>query len=366
MGHAQPVARMRLDRVPRALYGVALLAVAALLLGAGCTDEDDAASGATTETSSAAPSRTPTSSGFERIPEIVVDVQPSVVSVVVTTQEGGAEGSGVIWDDQGHVVTNAHVVEGAGDVEVVLANGEGIPARLVASTADFDLAVLEVDRRGLPPADFAESLPAVGELALAVGNPLGFENTVTAGIVSGLHRSIPSGGQTRALVDLIQTDAPISPGNSGGALVGLDGRVIGINVAYLPPGATGAVSLGFAIPAPTVSSVGRQLVEDGRVELAYLGIRPVQITPAMAAQLGLDRDSGVAVVLVEPGSPAARAGLRAGDVLVGFAGRRVETVEDLFAGLRLRKPGQSVELTVVRDGETRRLGATLGSSPSGG
>src|SRR5918999_81625 len=161
------------------------------------------------------------------------------------------------------------------------------PFVVLAASESFDLAVLEIEGRNAPAAELADALPEVGELAVAIGNPLGFENTVTAGIVSGLHRSIPSGGLTPALVDLIQTDAPISPGNSGGALVNADGEVIGINVAYLPPGQTGAVSLGFAIPAPTAAQVVEQLLATGRVELAYLGIQPIQVTPQLAARFDL-------------------------------------------------------------------------------
>ncbi len=148
---------------------------------------------------------------------LVEQVQPSVVSVAVEAGASQGEGSGVIWDDDGRIVTNDHVVAGSRQVEVVLASGDRLPAEVTASSRDFDLAVLQVERRGLPAAAFADELPVVGELAVAIGTPLGFENSAAVGIVSGLHRSIPSGGRTPALVDLIQTDAPISPGNSGGA-----------------------------------------------------------------------------------------------------------------------------------------------------
>lgn len=339
------------------------LAVALALALAACSAGDDGATQVRTETvTTTVPSATgATPSGMlGRIPSLVQRVQPSVVSIAVQGGVGEAEGSGVIWDDEGTIVTNQHVVADSQQVEVVLASGDRIPAEVRASSADFDLAVLEVDRDGLPAADFAEALPAVGEFVVAIGNPLGFENTVTAGIVSGLHRSIPSGGRTPALVDLIQTDAPISPGNSGGALVDLDGEVVGINVAYLPPGETGAVSLGFAIPAPTASQVVEQLLESGRVELAFLGIQPIQVTGQLADRFDLSVDEGVAVSVVEPGSAAARAGLEEGDVIVAFDGDPIRRVEDLFAQLRQRRPGQRVELTVVRDGDRRRLDATLG------
>ena len=339
----------------------ALVAVAVVATGCMADDNQEAAPAeapaATTRTGAEAPS---SDDLFGRIPELVRRVQPSVVSVVVEGGAGQSEGSGVIWDDEGTIVTNQHVVAGSDQAEVVLASGDRISARVEASSRDFDLAVLQVERDGLPAAEFADELPVVGELAVALGNPLGFENTVTAGIVSGLHRSIPSGGQTPALVDLIQTDAPISPGNSGGALVGADGDVIGINVAYLPPSETGAVSLGFAIPAPTATQVVEQLLETGRVELAYLGVEPIQVTADLAARFGLAVDEGAGVAVVAAGSAAARAGMEQGDVITEFANEPIRTVEDLFAQLRQRRPGERVTVTVVRDGDRRELDVTLG------
>ena len=343
---------------------VGVLAATALADGCmGDTEEEPEARAPTVSSARVAQAgeqTRPSGDLFGRIPALVEQVQPSVVSIAARGGEGESEGSGVIWDDQGTIVTNRHVVAGAQQVEVVLASGDRIPAEVEAATEDFDLAVLRVDRDGLPAAEIADELPAVGELAVAMGNPLGFENTVTAGIVSGLHRQIPSGGQTPALVDLIQTDAPISPGNSGGALVGRDGEVIGINVAYLPPSETGAVSLGFAIPAPTATQVVEQLLETGRVELAYLGVRPIQVTPELAEEFDLAVDEGVAVEVVEEDSAAARAGVEEGDVIVELANEPITRVEDLFAQLRQRRPGESVTLTVVRDGDRRQLNVTLG------
>lgn len=300
---------------------------------------------------------------FGRIPELVREIEPSVVAIAVRGSQGSGEGSGVIWDDEGLIVTNNHVVAGAEDVTVVLQSGARLDAELVASTELFDLALIRVERDGLPAAEFAEELPEVGELALALGNPLGFEQSVTAGIISGLHRSIPSGGRTPALVDLIQTDAPISPGNSGGALVDADGRVIGINVAYIPPEAR-AVSIGFAIPAPTAADVVRQLRATGRVRRAFLGVTPRQVTPELAEQLGLEVDEGVAVEDVASGTGAARAGIRGGDVIVGIDGKSIATVEDLFAILRQRQPGDRVSVALVRDGDRRQLDVTLGEGPA--
>lgn len=351
----------------RAPLAAALAALA--LAAAGCDggeDESAATTPATTAQPAASPppaTPSPAVSGddlFGRIPDLVDRVRPSVVSIAVQGQGGQGEGSGVVWSDDGTIVTNDHVVSGASSIEVVLASGDRLPAELVASTRDFDLAVIRVERDGLPAATFAEELPRVGELAVAIGNPLGFENTVTAGIVSGLHRSIPSGGQTPALVDLLQTDAPISPGNSGGALVGAGGEVIGINVAYLPPGQTGAVSLGFAIPSPTVRQIVPQLLGSGTVQLAFLGIQPAQVTGPFADRFGLEVDEGVAVVTVEDGSAADAGGMEGGDVIVRIDDEEIRTVEDLFAELRRHRPGDEVTVTVVRDGEREELAVTLG------
>ncbi|HEY7465534.1 MAG TPA: trypsin-like peptidase domain-containing protein, partial [Dehalococcoidia bacterium] len=347
-----------------------LLAIAvALLLLAGCSNDDDTdTSGASPEPGGASGTATATSgnppqSPVSVIPQIVEKVQPSVVTVLAVAQDGGGEGSGVIWDDEGRIVTNQHVVEGAQSLQVVLVSGERLDATLLAADELTDLAVIEVQRRGLPPATFRDDLPVVGELAIAIGNPLGFESSVTAGIVSGLHRAIPSGGQTPALVDLMQTDAPISPGNSGGALVDSSGSVMGINVAYIPPEAS-AVSIGFSIPSPTVTTVVKQLIETGQVEHSYLGVEPRPLTAEIASQLGINTQEGVLIFDVPEGSAAAKAGVQPGDVLLEIDGTKVDSVEDLYTALREKKPGDQVTLKVLRDGQETTLTATLESRPS--
>ncbi|HEV8652535.1 MAG TPA: trypsin-like peptidase domain-containing protein [Actinomycetes bacterium] len=294
------------------------------------------------------------------IPRLVRQVQPSVVSVAT----GNGEGSGVVWSDDGVIVTNEHVVRGAQQAEVSFASGQRSAARVLAVDAVTDLAVLRTERKGLPPARFANRQAVVGELALAMGNPLGFENSVTAGIISGLNREIPgSAQQGQSLVDLVQTDAAISPGNSGGALVAADGTILGINEAYIPPNA-GAVSIGFAIPAPTVTSVVKQLLENGRARHAYAGLTPVTLTPEIAEQFGIGRTTGAIVVRVAPGAPADRAGIQPGDVIVAADGREVRTAEDFLAVLRAKKPGDQLELTVVRNGQERRVTLKLAERPS--
>lgn len=296
---------------------------------------------------------------FGRIPEIVDEVEPSVVAILTD----GGEGSGVVWDADGTIVTNNHVVAEAEEIDIAFADGRRSPAELVAADPVTDLAVVRAERVDLPAAEFADGLPEVGALAVAIGNPLGFENTVTAGIVSGLNRAIPgAAGGTQALVDLIQTDAPISPGNSGGALVDVDGRVIGVNVAFIPPAAR-AVSIGFAIPASTVRDVVSQLLEDGSAEHAFLGIAPAQLTPQIADRLGAEVEQGVVALEVVEGGPADEAGIAAGDIITTIDNREIRSVEELFTALREQEPGDEVTVTVVTDGDEREVRVTLADRP---
>jgi serine protease DegQ len=300
------------------------------------------------------------------IPEVVRKVEPSVVTIA----HDQGTGSGVIWSKDGVVITNNHVVrvqeQVVRRVEVAFFDGRRAAGTVRATDPSTDLAVVQVDRKDLKPATFQKTLPQVGELAVAVGSPLGFENTVTAGIISGLHREIPGSAAQgiRSLVDLVQTDAPISPGNSGGALVNGRGEVTGISVAYIPP-EQGAVSIGFAIPAATAVDVVGELLRTGRATHAFLGIVPDQVTRDIAAQLGLDQAAGVLVREVGEGTPAADAGLRPGDVLTKLDGKPLDTVEDLFGQLRQHRPGDKVTVTVVRDGREQQVTATLADNPNG-
>jgi serine protease DegQ len=344
-----------LRSAPRAFLVVLVSLTAAL---AGCTDDSDgqqAAEGSTGEAAGASEGGV-----FAQIPDLVDRVEPSVVAIL--TEEG--QGSGVVWDGDGAVVTNHHVVTGAAQVEVAFADGQRVDAKVVATDPQTDLAVVRADRSELPAASFADALPRVGELAIAIGNPLGFENTVTAGIISGLGRAIPGAAQEApALIDLIQTDAAISPGNSGGALVNAEGRVVGINVAYIPP-TTGAESLGFAIPAPTVRDVVNQLIDTGRVRHAFFGVRPGRLTPEIARQLDVEQDRGVVVLEVTPGSPAASAAIEPGDVLLRAGDRELQSVEDFLAVLRSRDPGDSLEVTLARGGDEQTVTVRLGERPT--
>jgi serine protease Do len=205
-------------------------------------------------------------------------------------------------------------------------------------------------------------LPRQGELAIALGSPLGLENTVTAGIVSAVGRELP-GRAPGSPLGLIQTDAPISPGNSGGALVDAQGRLIGINEIYIPPGA-GAVSLGFAIPSATVVDVADQLIARGAVAHPWMGASLTALTPQIRERLGVDAPPGALVLEVVPGGPAERAGLRAGDVVTAFAGAPVTSVEDVVTRLADTVPGQPVALTVARGGVPTTLTVVVGERPS--
>jgi serine protease Do len=277
-------------------------------------------------------------------------------------------GSGVIYRNDGYIITNNHVVEGASEVSVAFADGTTERAEVVGRDPDTEIAVIRVDRNDLPAASFNESEDlVVGQLAVAIGSPSGFESTVSAGVISGLGREFPeefTGGTLElSLVDLIQTDAAISPGNSGGALVNRDGEIIGINVAYLPPAETGAVNIGFAVPSDTAVSVADQLIETGEVSSAYLGIFTTDLSPEDAERFDLPVDSGAIVREVEPGSAADEAGVIRGDIIVALGDAPIEGSGDLLGALRDYQPGDTVDLTVVRDGDEQTLEVTLGERP---
>jgi serine protease Do len=281
----------------------------------------------------------------EPVAQVAAQVSPSVVQVNVRavqttpfgTQEGEGLGSGVIYRSDGYIITNNHVVAPPGsspaeEVNIAFADGSTEQGEVVGRDPSTEIAVVRVDRDNLPAARFREG----------------------SGVVSGLNREVPAeytgGRQDRALVDLIQTDAAISPGSSGGALVDRDGEVVGINVAYLPPQQTGAESIGFAIPSDTAISVADQLIDNGRVSSPFLGIRNADLTPEIAEQFGLSDQSGVIVVEVEPGSPAADAGLRREDVITALDSTEIESSGDLLGALRDYRPGDTVSLTVLRGG----------------
>ena len=331
--------------------------VLAALVVAGCSADEKQAGGA------------------KPVARVAAEVEPSVVQVNVQAvqqtpsglEEAQGLGSGVIYREDGYIITNNHVVEGANEVNVAFVDGSSEGGEVVGGDRSTDIAVVRVDRDGLPAADFAENLSLrVGELAVALGSPSGFQSTVTAGVISGLGREVPpefTGGQAQdpSLVDLIQTDAAISPGSSGGALANEDGEVVGINVAYLPPAQTGAVNIGFAIPSPAAVSVADQLIEDGEANHPYLGVSLANLTPQIAEQFGISAESGVLVTDVDPKGPAAEAGIEPGNVLTALGSQEVADTGDLLAALRDYGPGDTVELAVAAEsGETREVSVELG------
>jgi serine protease Do len=333
------------------IAGPAVCAALVVVLAGGCTHQ--AGSDASTPAASSAPASAPTGS----IVAVVSRLEPSVVTI--QTSEG--LGSGVVYRSDGVLVTNAHVVSSAKQVQVSFADGTKVAGQVTGSDDLTDLAVVKVQRTGLPAVTVRPDLPSVGETALAIGSPLGFENTVTEGIISGVGRQIPAsttGG--RPLVDLIQTDAAISPGNSGGALIDQQGRLVGLNEAYIPPSA-GAVSIGFAIPGSTVSDVADQLLRNGTVAHPFLGVTLTTLTPQVAQDLGMKVSSGALVRQVESGGPAAVAGVRQGDVIVSFDGGAVQSVGDVYAALRKVKPGDKASVGINRNGQASTVSVTLGT-----
>jgi serine protease Do len=335
--------------------------LALLLTLAGCTaGPSTAPAPQTTTTADATATRTAAPPAPGPQPNWRADVVARLAPSVVTVRTGQGGGSGVVYQPD-VVITNHHVVAGTTDVTIDYADGTSSPGTVLASDPTTDIAVVRTARGDLPVPEYRTELPRPGESVLAIGSPLGFEGTVTAGIVSALNRQIPgSAEKSAALVDLIQVDAAISPGNSGGALLDSAGRVIGINEAYIPP-AAGAVSIGFAIPAATAVDIADQLLADGTASHPYLGVSLARLTPQITEGLGVTAESGALVLAVPPEGPAAAAGVRPGDVIVGLGDNTVETVEDLLGALRETEPGQQVTLTVVRDGEELDVPVTIGS-----
>jgi Do/DeqQ family serine protease len=269
-------------------------------------------------------------------------------------------GSGVIVDaEKGYVLTNHHVIDNADEITVTLKDRRSFEAKLIGSDAGTDIALLEIEPDGLTALDLGDSdTLAVGDFVIAIGNPFGLGQTVTSGIVSALGRS---GLNIEGYEDFIQTDASINPGNSGGALVDLVGKLIGINTAIIGP-AGGNVGIGFAVPANMVHSVMDQLVRYGEVRRGRLGIGIQDVTPDLAEAMNLGTSRGAVVNQVEPDSPAEKAGLEAGDVVVEVDGRPVRNASDLRNRVGLMRVGEDVDVTVLRDGKRKTLRARIGKA----
>jgi putative serine protease PepD len=309
-------------------------------------------------------------------------VSPSVVAI--KTDSG--EGSGVVIDDSGHVLTNNHVVAGAEKLTVTLSDGRTFKARIQGTDPSTDLAVVTIEGApdDLEPISIGDSdALKVGDPVMAVGNPLGLAGTVTTGIVSALNRPVTTSAAEQqqpqspfgnnqpqqsssepVVTNAIQTSAAINPGNSGGALVDAGGRLVGINSSIASLGSSGGTSgnigIGFAIPVKEAASIAEQLIEDGTAEHAYLGVTPVD----GSASDGNATRAGAQVRTVGGGTPAAKAGLQQGDVITQVNGEPVDSAESLVAHIREHSVGDTVKLTVLRDDKSQEISATLAAVPA--
>jgi len=306
-----------------------------------------------------------------------------------TPQFSQALGSGFIWDTKGNIVTNNHVIDGATKIEVTFYDGTTVPATLVGADPYSDLAVIKVDFSAdkLLPVTMADSAQVkVGEIAIAIGNPYGFEGSMTIGNVSGLGRDLPSSqvdqasGASYSIPDVIQTDASINPGNSGGVLVNDQGQVIGVTSA-IESSSGSSSGIGFAIPAEIVSKVVPSLITSGTYTHPYLGVSGTDMNPDIAQAMNLSTNTrGALIAQVSPGGPAAKAGLQGsnttvtingvqgtvgGDVVTAIDGQTIKSMSDIIAYLAIHtQVGQTVTLTILRDGKTQSVQVALGSRPN--
>lgn len=302
-------------------------------------------------------------------------VNPAVVNIAV----GGGQGSGFLYDTQGHFVTNNHVVDSGGSIVVTFSDGSQSSARVVGTDPDSDLAVIRVDQlpANVVPVTLADSdALQVGQFVIAIGNPFGLQGSMTTGIVSALGRLLPSStsnGASYSIPDVIQTDAAINPGNSGGPLLDVQGRVIGVNSAIESP-VRASSGVGYAVPSNIVDAVVPQLIASGRVAHPWLGIAGTSMTESIAEAMGLaESQRGVLISSVTAGGPAAAAGLRGGsgssglggDVIVGIDGRSVAEFDDLLGYIvQYTTVGQTIQLDVLRNGTLNTVPLTLQARPS--
>jgi S1-C subfamily serine protease len=359
---AQPPAKRSSGRVSPWLIGlIALLLVvgssAATYLITTIDDEPEVAAdgtpapGADDETQAEASAPDELVPGEEPVADAAAVILPSVVQIQTGSGPNSGVGSGVIYDSNGLILTAAHVVSGQETVTVRFADGEQVEGTVVGGTAGADVAVVQVDRTGLPAAELAlDDDPEVGQMAIAVGSPWGLQGTVTAGIISAVDQAIPQGGSARAV---LQTDAAINPGNSGGPLVDREGRVIGINVSIFSlSGANDGV--GFAVPIDIAHDIAERVVAGEEIQSAYLGVSLGVVETGQA---------GALVEEVTPGTGADEAGLQPGDLVVSIDGVPVQSGGDLAAQIQTHQPGDSVDLEVVRDGTPSTISVTLGERP---
>jgi len=300
-------------------------------------------------------------SAVEKVSKSVVNV--STVRLVNTgfflTVPVKGVGSGIIIDNNGHIITNNHVVERTTKVEITLSNGKMVPGRVLGADPSTDIAVIEASTEDLTPAELgdADNLK-VGQVVLAIGNPFGLAGgpTVTAGVVSALNRTIQS--EKGVLEDLIQTDAAVNPGNSGGPLVDTQGRVVAITTAIIPF----AHGIGFAVPINTAKQVAKDLMKYGKVIRPWLGIMGMDISRDMASHYRLPVESGVLVSRVVARSPADHSGMDQGNIIVEIDGAPIKNMKELRKKIIEKRPGDKLRMTVLRDGRRYVLEATLESS----
>ncbi len=325
--------------------------------------------------------QTPMESGTSVVPSVYRRISPSVVRIAVSGRSGRAvtqgSGSGFVVDPRGYILTNYHVINGATKIDVKFVDDTVLPATVVSGDRYTDLAVIKVDpgNRSLVAAPLGDSdAVEVGELAIAIGSPFGQEFTVTAGIVSGLERTIVEANNPWSIGGAIQTDASINPGNSGGPLLNGRGEVIGINTAIESP-TNGSVGIGFAVPVNTAKRVLPTLLAGGKVEYAWLGVKLGTVDADIAEELGLNVKEGAYVDTVYRDSPAAKAGLKdplvsrrtggvvSADVIVEADGKQIKTSDELVEYLKTKKVGDTVTLTVLRDKQRLTVTATMGARP---
>ena len=295
---------------------------------------------------------------------VVEAVSPSVVNVVATRgTHQGATGSGFVFTPDGYIMTNSHVVHGASEIEVMLTDGRRLHAQAIGDDPDTDLAVVRVSAPDLKPARLGDSTRLrPGQLVIAIGNPYGFECSVTAGVVSALGRSLRS-VSGRMIDDVIQTDAALNPGNSGGPLLDSTGEVIGVNTAIV----LSAQCICFAIPSSTARQVAGPLMREGRIRRGYIGVggQNIHLPRRLVRYHGLERETGVLVTAVEPGGPAARGGLLERDLLVGVDEQPIGGIDDLRRRLDESSIGRHSHLTVIRGPDKVLLGVTPDESRPG-
>jgi S1-C subfamily serine protease len=312
-----------------------------------------------------------TTKGGASVVGIAAKARPWVVNIDVSSSQQtlfgsvpvAGTGSGVIIRSDGYILTNAHVVQDASSINVTLADGSKLTGHAVGVDPDTDIAVVKVDRSGLPAAVLGSVKNLqVGELAVAIGSPLGLDQTVTAGIISALGRSVDRTNQP-PLVDMVQTDAPITEGNSGGALIDATGSVVGINAAIATAPDVGGTGIGFAIPIDIATAVARQLIGSGHATHPWLGVSGEAITPETAQQFKVSQ--GAFIVAVTQGGPAEQGGMKANDVVVSFNGQKISSMDDLVVAIRERQVGDHVTLGVIRGGQHLTLHVVVGNKPAG-